>query len=170
MVETLFTPWRFDYVSTVDTQPKHDCVFCVAYQSADDRATHTLWRWQRTFALLNRFPYTSGHSMVAPIRHGRDLDDLDPATLSELMLGARTLIRALRSVYQPHAFNVGFNVGSQAGAGIEQHLHLHVVPRWTGDTSFMTVVSGARVIPEDLDRTFDKLSEALRRQMEVRDE
>lgn len=161
MVETLFAPWRFDYVTTVDDRDRDDCVFCRALASERDRDTLTLLRRSRCFALLNLYPYTSGHCMVAPNVHVSEIDVLDDATLTEMTLTARVLIRVLRSTYHPHGFNVGFNVGAAAGAGIEEHLHLHIVPRWRGDTNMMGVIGGTRVIPEDLQTTFDKIRAAL---------
>ncbi len=110
--------------------------------------------------MLNLYPYTSGHCMVAPIAHVGELAALDTETLSELMVGARDLVTVLSDVYRPHGFNIGFNLGEAAGAGIEEHLHLHVVPRWRGDTNLMTAVSGVRVIPEDLGQTFERLRAA----------
>jgi ATP adenylyltransferase len=136
-------------------------VFCRALHSKDDRQTLTLLRREHCFALLNLYPYTSGHSMVAPNIHVSDLDELDEKTLAEMMVVTRTLMRALRKVYDPHGFNVGCNVREAAGAGIEEHLHLHIVPRWRGDTNLMGVVAGTRVIPEALDQTFDKLTARL---------
>ena len=161
MVETLFAPWRFEYVTTVDRRDRDDCVFCRALASQSDRDTLTLLRRSRCFALLNLYPYTSGHCMVAPNVHVSDLDVLDDATLAEIMITARQLMRALRESYHPHGFNVGFNVGAAAGAGMEEHLHLHIVPRWRGDTNLMGVIGSTRVIPEDLGTTFDKLRSAL---------
>jgi ATP adenylyltransferase len=117
----------------------------------------TLLRRSRCFALLNLYPYTSGHAMVAPNTHVQNLDDVDDATLAEIMIVAKQLMRIIRSVYDPHGFNVGFNVGEAAGAGIEEHLHLHIVPRWRGDTNVMGVIGQTRVIPEDLETTFDKI-------------
>lgn len=164
MVESLFAPWRFDYVTTVEQRNRDECVFCRALHSSDDRATLTLVRWEHSFALLNLYPYTSGHCMVAPNTHVSDLDVLDDATLTEMMVGARSLMRILRELYNPHGFNVGCNVREAAGAGIEEHLHLHIVPRWRGDTNLMGVIGETRVIPEDLEQTFDKITRALARE------
>jgi ATP adenylyltransferase len=160
-VETLFAPWRFEYVTSVDQRDREACIFCRAVSSQRDRDTLTLLRRSRCFALLNLYPYTSGHCMVAPNAHVSDLERLDEATLAEIMVTARSLLRALRVAYAPHGFNVGFNVGAAAGAGMEEHLHLHVVPRWRGDTNIMGVIGGTRVIPEDLGTTFDKLRAAI---------
>lgn len=160
-METLFAPWRFEYVTSVDQRDREACIFCRALSSERDRDTLTLLRRSRCFALLNLYPYTSGHCMVAPNAHVSDLEQLDEATLAEIMVTARSLLRALRVAYAPHGFNVGFNVGAAAGAGIEEHLHLHLVPRWRGDTNIMGVIGGTRVIPEDLGTTFDKLQAAI---------
>lgn len=162
-MDTLFAPWRLRYVSSHDRAGSGECIFCAAYRSQDDRNALTLARWERTFALLNRYPYTSGHAMVAPIEHRASPLDVDAATLAEMMRGAQLLMRALQEVYAPHGFNLGINVGEAGGAGIEEHLHLHVVPRWHGDTNFMTVTGGVRVIPESLEAAHEKLVAALQR-------
>ncbi|MBD3872613.1 MAG: HIT domain-containing protein [Acidobacteria bacterium] len=161
MVEILFAPWRLEYVSAADTRDRTKCVFCSAFESKDDRATLTLRRDPASFALLNLYPYTTGHAMVAPIRHCSDLADVDVETLSEMMNTVKDLMAAMRELYRPHGFNVGFNVGEAAGAGIEEHLHLHVVPRWNADNNMMTVIGGSRVIPEDLGRTLERMVGAL---------
>lgn len=161
MVEILFAPWRLEYVSKADDRDRSECIFCDAYAAKDDRATLTLRRDAKSFALLNLYPYTTGHAMVAPIDHCSEISDVDDATLSEMMRSAQDLMKAMREIYRPHGFNVGFNVGEAAGAGIEEHLHLHVVARWRGDSNMMTVVGGTRVVPEDLDRTYEKMRRAL---------
>lgn len=163
MVESLFAPWRFDYVTTVDQRNRDECIFCRALTSENERSTLTLLRRESCFALLNLYPYTSGHCMVAPNVHVSDLDVLDDNTLTEMMVVVRELMGVLRDLYQPHGFNVGCNVREAAGAGIEEHLHLHVVPRWRGDTNLMGVIGDTRVIPEDLHQTFDKITRALDR-------
>jgi len=161
VLETLFAPWRLEYVSASDSRDKETCVFCAACQSKDDRTTLTLGRNRSSFSLLNLYPYTTGHAMVAPNIHCSDLAEVDVETLTEMMGTAKDLMAAMRELYRPHGFNVGFNVGEAAGAGIEEHLHLHVVPRWNADNNMMTVIGGTRVVPEDLDRTFDRMREAL---------
>ncbi len=163
-MKALFAPWRLEYVSSADRKVEGQCIFCRAWESGDDRDTLTLWRGERCFALLNRYPYTSGHAMVAPVAHVAELRDLDGATMAEMMEAARALIEALKSVYAPHGFNLGMNVGEAAGAGIKEHLHLHVVPRWMADTNFISVVGDVRVIPEDLGVTWDKVGRALKAQ------
>ena len=153
----LYAPWRLEYVSTADDRDRTRCIFCDAFASTEDRETLTLWRDSHSFSLLNLYPYTTGHAMVAPIQHCSDLADVDVDTLTEMMATAKDLMAAMRVLYHPHGFNVGFNVGEAAGAGIEEHLHLHVVPRWHGDNNMMTVIGGTRVIPEDIGRTFERM-------------
>jgi ATP adenylyltransferase len=148
-------------VSASDSRDKEACVFCAARQSKDDRTTLTLGRNRSSFSLLNLYPYTTGHAMVAPNKHCSDLAEVEVETLTEMMGTAKDLMAAMRELYRPHGFNVGFNVGEAAGAGIEEHLHLHVVPRWNADNNMMTVIGGTRVVPEDLDRTFDRMRDAL---------
>jgi ATP adenylyltransferase len=161
VAEILFAPWRLEYVSKVDDRDRSKCIFCDAYSSRDDRATLTLRRDRRSFALLNLYPYTTGHAMVAPVQHCSELSEVDEETLTEIMRTAQDLMAAMREIYNPHGFNVGFNIGEAAGAGIEEHLHLHVVPRWLGDNNMMTVIGRTRVLPEDLERTFQRMTAAL---------
>jgi ATP adenylyltransferase len=156
-LQHLFAPWRFAYVSNADSPG--ECIFCTAARS--DADTLTVIRGERAFALLNRFPYTSGHTMVAPYAHLADLGEFDLATLTEMMSLAQKVVGALQSAYRPHGFNLGFNLGEAAGAGIADHLHMHIVPRWRGDTNFMTVNADVRVLPEDLDETCTKLRRAM---------
>lgn len=156
-MQHLFAPWRFAYVSQADSAG--GCIFCEAARNDVDPLT--LARSERSFALLNRYPYTSGHTMVAPYAHVGDLSELDAVALVDVMRLGQRIVRALQRVYQPHGFNVGFNLGEAAGAGIATHLHLHVVPRWRGDTNFMTVNAEVRVLPEDLGETRVKLRQAL---------
>jgi ATP adenylyltransferase len=130
--------------------------------STDDEANLLVLRAERSFVMLNRYPYTSGHLMIAPYRHEATLAESETATLEEMMTLAQRTEAALRSVYRPDGFNFGFNIGRSAGAGIAGHIHMHGLPRWTGDTSFMTTVSETRVLPEDLGTTYKKLFAALR--------
>ena len=156
-MQHLFAPWRFAYVSQADSPG--GCIFCAA--ARDDADSLTVARNEHAFALLNRYPYTSGHTMVAPYAHVGDLSDLDGDALVGVMRLAQRVVRALQQVYRPHGFNVGFNLGEAAGAGIADHVHLHVVPRWRGDTNFMSVTADVRVLPEDLRETRAKLGRAL---------
>jgi ATP adenylyltransferase len=156
----LWAPWRIQYIQGPKSE---DCVFCTA---ASDAAHAESWqrpvdRSERCFTLLNTFPYASGHVMVAPYRHVAGLEDLDDLELLELMQLARRAIAAQRTAMSPDGFNVGLNLGSVAGAGIADHLHLHVVPRWEGDNSFMPVLADIRVLPQALEATYQVLARAL---------
>jgi ATP adenylyltransferase len=157
-VERLWAPWRLEYVQSADEQD--GCIFCRAAESDDDEAQLVVHRGEHAFVLLNKFPYASGHLLVAPCRHGLNFDDLaDEQALEIHRLGAQG-IAALRTVYDPEGFNLGWNIGRIAGAGIPDHGHLHVVPRWGGDTNFMPVLGDVKVIPEHLAATRSKLVDA----------
>jgi ATP adenylyltransferase len=148
------------YVSTAGAAS--DCVFCAARAGGDDAQTFVLVRGELAFLILNAFPYASGHLMAAINRHGCSLDEATSAELTETMVLTQQAIRALRTAYHPHGFNVGVNQGRVAGAGVPDHLHVHIVPRWDGDTSFMAVVGETKVLPETLETTYGRLSAALR--------
>jgi ATP adenylyltransferase len=156
-VDRLWAPWRLEYVQHADETD--GCVFCRAAEG-DDEEQLVVHRGERVFVLLNRFPYASGHLMVAPYRHGAGFGDLDEAEAQEVhRLGAAGMA-ALTAVYRPDGFNLGWNVGRIAGAGIVDHAHMHVVPRWSGDTNFMPVLADVRVIPEHLVESRRRLAEA----------
>lgn len=160
-MKRLWSPWRLEYLKA----PKTDgCIFCEAVQSNQDRENLVLWRGERAFLILNRFPYNNGHLMVVPYTHVPSLEDLDTPTLTELMLLLNRSLAALRTAMQPDGFNIGANLGHAAGAGIEDHVHLHVVPRWSGDTNFMPIVGDVRVIPQTWLQTYDQLKAALEAQ------
>lgn len=130
-----------------------ECIFCAALEQEDGPGNLVVARWERAFLMLNRYPYTNGHVMVAPIEHRPTLEDLEPETLVQTgEMIARTL-KVLRALYHPEGFNVGANIGAAAGAGVPGHVHFHIVPRWVGDTNFMTSIGGTRVLPEDLEDT-----------------
>ncbi|HET7435079.1 MAG TPA: HIT domain-containing protein [Thermoanaerobaculia bacterium] len=143
------------------TSPKTDapagCIFCIAAASDATRDTLTLWRNDRALVMLNRYPYTNGHLMVAPIAHEARLFESTDASLRALIGLTAEAQRILSDVYHPDGFNVGMNFGTVAGAGIADHYHMHIVPRWGGDSNFMTVTARTRLVPEDLDSTYDKL-------------
>ena len=158
MPKPLWAPWRLEYVGSADHRP--GCLFCDALERDDDERL-VVARGHHAFALLNRFPYASGHAMVAPARHVGDLGELqDDEALEIHRLAARTL-EALRTLYRPEGFNLGWNLGRVAGAGVVDHVHLHVVPRWAGDTNFMPVLADVRVLPEHLDETRRRLADTL---------
>ncbi|MEO8033712.1 MAG: HIT domain-containing protein [Acidobacteriota bacterium] len=137
--------------------PAGDCIFCSAAESADPRSTLTLYRTPRALVMLNRYPYTNGHLMVAPIAHEARLFDSTDASLKALIRLTAEAQRILSDVYHPDGFNVGMNFGQVAGAGVADHYHMHVVPRWSGDANFMTVTARTRLVPEELDVTMDRL-------------
>jgi ATP adenylyltransferase len=156
----LWAPWRIEYIKA----PKDGaCIFCAAASASDDEEVHVVARGERCFALLNNYPYASGHVMVAPYRHVGGLDDLDDGELLELMTLTRRCLRALQEGFGPDGFNIGVNQGKTAGAGIADHVHQHVVPRWDGDTNFMPVVGSTRVLPQALAETRSVLVAALER-------
>jgi ATP adenylyltransferase len=159
-MDYLWTPWRYRYIKE---SGKDDgaCVFCDAVNAGDDRRMLIVFRGQKNFIILNRYPYTSGHILIVPYLHEASLSGAQPETLFEMMRLAQRVQSAMEKLYQPHGYNLGMNLGNAAGAGIAGHLHMHVLPRWFGDASFMSTVSETRVEPEELDVTYDRLSKAL---------
>jgi ATP adenylyltransferase len=158
--ERLWSPWRMEYILRgEDGGDQGGCVFCDLPAAAADQdpANHLLARGEVSFVLLNAFPYNPGHLMAAPYRHIGDYEELTAAELAEMTAFAGRAIRAMREESGPHGFNLGMNLGQVAGAGIADHLHLHLVPRWGGDTSFMPVVGRTKVLPELLDETYRRL-------------
>lgn len=156
--ERLWAPWRLDYIRGGGSD---ECIFCRAFspEGYGDEANHVIHRGELCFVLLNAYPYTSGHLMVAPYEHVPSIEGLDPPALTELMTMSQRALAALRRNYGPEGFNLGINQGKVAGAGIEDHVHLHVVPRWGGDTNFMTSVAEARVLPQALADSWAELRE-----------
>jgi ATP adenylyltransferase len=154
-MERLWTPWRLAYV-TEASRVVPDCIFCAALARAEVEPL-LVHRGRLAFVIVNKFPYNNGHLMVVPNRHVGLLAELAPEELLELMQLTQTAERALTEVYQPHGFNMGLNLGKPAGAGVLNHLHMHVVPRWSGDTNFMSVLGETRVLPEELPRTVERL-------------
>ncbi|MEA3019265.1 MAG: adenylyltransferase [Actinomycetota bacterium] len=159
-MDRLWAGWRGEYVATAG-DPSVACVFCRILASGEpDEATYIVWRGDAVFAILNAYPYASGHLMVLPYRHVAEVDELSPAESSELWTGATAAIAAVKAAYGPEGLNLGANLGRAGGAGVPGHLHLHVVPRWAGDTNFMTSVAETRVLPEALDASAAKLRAA----------
>ena len=154
--ERLWTPWRMAYIRQGE-QGRGGCIFCELPAAGDDARHHIVGRGKLCFAMLNAFPYNPGHLMVAPFRHVGDYQQLTGEELAETMALAGTAIGALRDSSSPHGFNLGMNLGEVAGAGIADHLHLHLVPRWSGDTNFMPIVGQTKVLPELLDETWERL-------------
>lgn len=157
-VERLYTPWRMKYITS--KKKKIDgCVFCGALNDAaeQDRENYLVLRGKTTFSIMNIYPYNTGHLMILPKMHVSTLIELSQETQCEMMVFATYFTQLLGGLMRPDGFNVGLNVGREAGAGIESHLHMHIVPRWNGDSNFMPVISNTRVIPETLEATYDKI-------------
>jgi ATP adenylyltransferase len=142
-----------------ETNPDQ-CPFCLVLEDPNLEDHYLISKGKKTFVILNSYPYTTGHLLILPLAHRKLLAELDPSTRAELMEVINHALEVLRTVYQPDGFNIGLNMGEAAGAGIPNHLHWHVVPRWSGDTSFMTVAGGARVLPEILPDTLQKIRSA----------
>jgi len=158
-MERLWAPWRLQYV----TQEKPGgCIFCDKPLLGDDRAAHIVHRGTLAYVILNAYPYNNGHAMVAPFAHISEFEELPPETLHEMMDLAQLCTRALKLVFHPDGLNLGFNLGAAAGAGIKDHLHLHLVPRWSGDTNFMPVLADVRVIPQHIESTCARIKAALK--------
>lgn len=162
-MDYLWTPWRYRYVAEASAHSSKDdhCIFCDALAAGDDARTLIVFRGEKNFVILNRYPYTSGHAMIVPYPHVGDLAEVDTAVLADMMQIAQRVQKALREMYRPEGFNLGMNLGRAAGAGVTHHLHLHILPRWAGDSSFMTVVGETRVEPEELPTTFERMRKAL---------
>ena len=154
-MQRLWAPWRMQYVSAADNG--QTCVFCDHLQAGDDVGAHILHRAERTFVIMNAFPYNTGHVMIAPVRHVGELSDTTSEERAEMMEVTHLSTEVIGRALAPHGFNIGMNLGTVAGAGIPGHLHVHVVPRWGGDTNFMTTVGETKVLPEDLTDTDAKL-------------
>jgi ATP adenylyltransferase len=153
-VERIWAPWRLEYVKDASKDNSDACVFCAALAADDDEASLIVHRGEHCFVILNKFPYTNGHLMVAPYEHVAELQQLDEATVGELMALAQRGMAALETSYSPHGYNVGCNQGRVAGAGVEHHIHMHVVPRWGGDTNFMPVLGDTRVMNQTLEDSY----------------
>jgi ATP adenylyltransferase len=158
-MDYIWSPWRYRYVA--DASKDDRCIFCRALEADDDKQTLIVYRGEKNFIILNRYPYTSGHVMVVPYAHLADLVATPPDVLTEMMVFAQRVQKALADTYHPEGYNLGINLGRAAGAGITGHLHLHVLPRWSGDSSFMTVIGETRTEPEELSTTYERLRKAL---------
>ena len=161
MTDRLWAPWRNAYVAA-PKQVTAGCLFCEKLLEGDDATNFIVLRGERVFVMLNAFPYTNGHLMIVPYEHQGDLAAVPLPTLDEMMAVVQRSMRVLRLTMRPSGFNVGMNLGAPAGAGIVDHLHLHVVPRWVGDTNFMPVVADAHVLSQSLAASYDLLSAAFR--------
>lgn len=160
--QRLWTPWRMEYIlSDKEDKRAEGCVFCLKLAQGRDVENYVVWRGAHCAVVLNLYPYNNGHLMVIPYAHVPSLEDLPAEVQAEMMTTVSKSLRWLRRAMQPDGFNIGVNIGRAAGAGIESHVHIHVVPRWEGDTNFMPVLAETRVIPEWLDDTYANLRTAL---------
>jgi ATP adenylyltransferase len=155
MGEVVWAPWRMAYIMG---EKEAGCIFCDKPRQQRDAENHILWRGDTAFVMLNRYPYNNGHLMIVPQAHVASLTQLAPAQRDELFALTASCEGILQRAMQPHGFNIGLNLGAAAGAGIAAHLHVHVVPRWAGDTNYMSVVGDIRVIPQHLDETYQVLA------------
>jgi ATP adenylyltransferase len=156
----IWAPWRLKYVKGATDDAEGECIFCAFPAQGPDHDAENLivHRGERCFVILNKFPYTNGHLMVAPFEHIATLPELDPETTAEIMALTQQSMKLIEATYTPHGYNVGVNQGRVAGAGIEDHIHMHVVPRWGGDTNFMPVLADTRVMPQTLEESYEALS------------
>lgn len=154
-MEELWAPWRMEYIAEVDNGD--GCFLCDAVNSGEDREKLVLWQDDECVALLNRFPYNNGHVLVAPIQHTGDMEQMSPSQLTSQMSMLKRCRRNLKKTMNPDGFNIGLNLGRSAGAGVTDHLHWHIVPRWEGDTNFMAVIGETKVIPQALDDLWEVL-------------
>ncbi len=154
-MKVLWAPWRMEYI--LSDQKEGGCIFCPGEDRNQDQARLILYVGPLTMVIMNRFPYINGHLLVAPVRHVSALEDLNGGEMLDLITMVRRSIAILKEVMGPEGFNVGLNLGRVAGAGVEEHLHFHIVPRWGGDTNFMAVFGDVRVIPEHIEQTYQKL-------------
>jgi len=155
-MDQLWAPWRMGYIQTVDKKDD-GCIFCIKPAQNDDRTNLILHRGKHVFVLMNLFPYNNGHLMVIPYQHTSDILALPSETSSELWSKLCMCKQALSAAFNPDGFNIGMNIGRTAGAGIDQHIHMHIVPRWNGDTNFMPVVGKTKVISQGIEETYDQL-------------
>lgn len=155
-MRVLWAPWRMEYILSPGKKGEL-CLFCEKLKSSDDRENLVLYRSSHSFVIMNPFPYNNGHIMVLPEKHIADLHGLEDKILLDFMKVTQHSIDSLKRAFVPEGFNIGINIGKVAGAGLGEHVHNHIVPRWTGDASFMTVLGEVRIIPEHLKATYDKL-------------
>ena len=156
-LKQIWAPWRIEYI----LQPKdeNECFICHALKEKNDKENLILFRGKKALVLINKYPYIAGHLMVAPNNHTSELEEIDEETSKEMWELTTKSVKLLKQAIQPEGFNVGINLGAVSGAGLKTHVHIHIVPRWTGDTNFMPILAGTRAISQGLEETFDKLSE-----------
>lgn len=160
-MKQIWAPWRIKYI--LDSSKKNGCIFCEKIKEKKDKKNYILYRGKTCFIIMNLFPYNSGHLMIAPYKHTSELEDLVEEELLEIMQLTKKSLNILKKSLSPDGFNLGINLGKIAGAGIDTHLHLHIVPRWSGDTNFMPVISSTKVISESLDDTYRRLKKEIKK-------
>lgn len=153
-MKKLWAPWRMEYIRSIK---KKGCFLCRAWRKRQDEEYYVLWRNSRVMVVMNVYPYNNGHLLVAPGSHRGSFERLPPALLCEIMAATQLSLRVLRKACSPHGFNIGFNLGEVAGAGLAEHLHLHIVPRWNGDTSYLPLLGEVKVISQHLRETYNEL-------------
>lgn len=158
MNDQLWAPWRIEYI--LKEKQSDGCIFCQKLKEDDDKKNYILERGSKCFTIMNIYPYNNGHLMVIPNRHVANIEELETSELTEIMQLIKRSVMVLKNTVFPEGFNIGANIGRLAGAGIADHIHFHIVPRWTADTNFMPVVANTNVIPEGLNQTYDKLIKA----------
>jgi len=158
-MDYLWTPWRYAYITSTG-QKTAECIFCQLVQRPDEEA-HIVHRGEHCFVILNAFPYTSGHVMVVPYQHLDQLQSLPEAAAQEMMRLTQRMEAVLRELYRPDGINLGMNIGKAAGAGVEGHIHMHVLPRWVADANFISVIGETRILPEDLNETYRRIRQKL---------
>lgn len=158
--EKLWAPWRMKYIEGIETEKNSECIFCEKPSEETDKANFILYRGKLCFLILNVFPYNNGHLLIVPYTHTQQFEELGAETVLEMNEVASIAIRAIKKTMRPDGFNMGMNLGRSAGAGIAEHIHLHLVPRWNGDTNFMSVIGGTKVISESLEDSYNKIKKA----------
>lgn len=158
-MDYLWTPWRYAYITGGETAG--GCIFCEREKLGDDRQALIVYRSRYCFIILNKFPYTSGHVMIVPYQHVDELQKVAPEAAQDMMLLAQRMEGVLRKLYRPDGVNLGMNIGRAAGAGVADHIHMHVLPRWIADANFMSVVGETRILPETLETTWERMKQVL---------
>jgi ATP adenylyltransferase len=161
LMDRIWTPWRYAYITEASGSEESACIFCDKPKATDDAANLIVKRFEHCFVILNAFPYTNGHAMIVPYTHVDELRKLSTGAANELMAVSQHMEAVLRKLYKPEGINLGMNIGRAAGAGIAGHIHMHILPRWTADANFMSVVAETRVLPETLQVTYQRMREVV---------
>ena len=157
----LWAPWRMKYIEGIDTEDACGCIFCEKPEENNDKKNYIIYRGKKCFVILNIFPYNNGHLLVVTYKHTSEISNIDLETMLEVMGTVTIAVEAIKNTMRPDGFNIGMNLGRSAGAGVTEHLHVHIVPRWNGDTNYMPIIGGTKVISESLEDTYKKLKNAI---------